>query len=266
MRFLRILVCGFALLTPHLSHAELRFAQPQNLTSNAETPLDLEELRYRINNLEEYVQDDDLELLISQTNYDIDLEDYLMPACGQSAELDEIFRKHVHRQHLLPADEIEVFKICVMGVFSFSDNQLPFEGYGYMKRFDERYIERVVRLAYRCGYRTDESLANLALATWLLPISDVQRSHRFRCYGDRYSLTLGAPQGNFLAGADIVMDNLGPFSVFQDWDLAQKYIAYRNIVQTNRERMICEETFDILLTDEFSYDEKIEMLRDGDCI
>lgn len=266
MSFFKFLVCGLAFLTPHLSHAELRFAQPQNLTSIAEAPLDLDELRYRMNNLEKFVQDDGLELLIGQTNYDIDLDDHLILACGRSAELDGIFRKHGHRQHLVQADELDAFKACVKGVFSFSDNQLPFEGYGYLKRFDDRYVERVVRMAYRCGYRTDESLANLALATWLLPISDVQESHRFRCYGDRYSWASGLPQGNFLAGADIAMDILGPFSVFQDWGLAQKYIAYRKIVRNNRERMICEEAFETPLANEFSYDEKIELLRDADCI
>lgn len=266
MVFLRILVCGVAFLAPHLSHADLKFNQPQNLTSTADTPLDLEELRYRLDNLEKHLQDDNLELLIGQTNYDIDLNGRLVLACGQTDELDDIFRKHGHRLHQLAAHEIDVFKNCVRGVFALSDKSLPFEGYGYLKRFDDRYIERVARMAYRCGYRTEVTLANIALATWLLPASDVQESYRFRCYGDRHSWAHGLPEGNFLAGADIVVDSLGPFSVFQDWELAQRYVAYRKIVLANRQRMICEEAFGMPLATDFSYDEKVALLRDADCI
>ncbi|WP_299928310.1 hypothetical protein [uncultured Pelagimonas sp.] len=265
MSFFRILIGCLVFFAPHLSHAEVDFTQPKNLTSIAETPLDLEELRYRMENLERYVRDDGLELLIGQTNYDIDLDEHLIPACGQTAELAAIFDKYGHLQDLLLADETEVFTTCIRGVFSFSDNQLPFEGYGFLKRFDASYVERVAKLAYLCGYRTDESLSNLAFATWIQPISDVQRSFRFRCYGDRYSLGSGTPHGNFLAGADVVMDNLGPYSVFQDWEITQRYIAYRNIVLTNRERLICEDDIETPLSNEFSYDDKVELLRDGDC-
>lgn len=267
MNFPRILVGILAFVAPHLSHAELSFARPQHLTSVAETPLDLGELRHRMDNLGEYVEDDGLELLIGQTNYDVNLDDYIVEACGQRAELAAIFANHGHRQHLLSDDEFEVLKTCVEGVFSFSDNQLPFEGYGYLKRFDNYYVKRVVRLAYRCGYRTYESLSNLALATWLQPISEVQRSYRFRCYGDRYSgAAAGFPRGNFLAGADIAMDNLGPFSVFQDWETARKYIAYREIVLNNRGRLLCESEIEVPLSNDFDYTDKIELLRDGNCI
>ncbi|MEM9581825.1 MAG: hypothetical protein AAGA08_01810 [Pseudomonadota bacterium] len=218
-----------------------------------------------MDNLEDYVQDEGLELLISQTSYDIDLDEHLLPACGQTAELAAIFDNNRHQQNRLLADEIEVFTTCITGVFSFADNQLPFEGYGFLKRFDDLYVERVAKLAYLCGYRTDVSLSNLALATWIQPISDVRGSDRFRCYGDRYSWGSGSPQGNFLAGADIVMDNLGPYSVFHDWKIAQRYIAYRNIVQTNRQRLICEDDIEIPLSNDFSYDDKVELLREGDC-
>ncbi len=175
-------------------------------------------------------------------------------------------KKHGHRKHLLEPEDLEVFKSCVTGVFSFSDNQLPFEGYGYLKRFDDHYVERVAKMAYLCGYRTDESLSNLALATWLQPISDVQRSDRFRCYGDGFSWASTHPIGNFLAGADIAMDNLGPFSVFQDWETARKYIAYREIVLKNRLRSLCESDMKVLFSEDFDYFDVLEFLRSGDCI
>lgn len=125
----------------------------------------------------------------------------------------------------------------------------------------------VARLAYRCGYRSEKSLVNFALAAWLNPVSDVERSYRFRCYGDRYSWPYRQfPEGNFLAGADIAMDTLGPYSVFQDLELAQKYIAYRDMVHNNRQRLICEGDIELSLSDGLSVDQLIERLRRSGCI
>ncbi len=267
MKYIRVLICLWAVLVSQFASAELSFPIPDNITSTADTLLDLDELRHRMDNLDEYVQDDSLELVISQLNYSIDLDGYLFAACNKSDELEAIFEAHGHYKYRLSTEEIEVFTSCIKGVFAFSDQNLPFRAYGYLQRFDEQYVERVASLAYRCGYRSEKSLANFALAAWLHHISDVEKSYRFRCYGDKYSRPLGQRQeGNFLAGADVVMDALGPYSVFQDWELAQKYFAYRKIVRNNRQRLLCEDDIGLSLSDELSFDEIIGLLRHTGCI
>ncbi|NJN35798.1 MAG: hypothetical protein HC794_00590 [Nitrospiraceae bacterium] len=181
----------------------------------------------------------DLNLVVIPKEYDTAILEGSAKRCGNSVEFSTFFARHHFEQRTLAKEEVVLLTSCIKSVFRHLDQSLDFQGDGYFLRLDTEYVHHLAIEAYKCGYRSQETVSLFSVAVWLLGYREVTEDERYRCIGDLDSFGTYSLESLQFGVEAISSEALFLRSALKSWSDVRKYLALKQLILRNRHIEAC---------------------------
>jgi len=216
------------------------------ILSEGGEPINVNALRERLRTFDRSLQDSSSDWIINVQDVMYQTVPTLVDSCGLGEKFPDLdYRRTLSYQ------ERNALRFCMDNIFALADTALGFSAPGFYRRFSDEFLDLRIDLAHKCGFNTVERFSYFSLNAWLIDFDGLKDNIIF-CAEKKRNLRGDV---RFLAEWHFYIKSQGLlflFFVFGNWEDAQRYVAYRNLVDENSRRAIC-----VYLRDDFAEDDPL---------